>query len=83
MFSGPLNVAMILFMRESNHPTILERKTRRLKKELSRPDLRSQLEMQLPPREVLARSIVRPIKVSDTTMMQRRPLRCQSLMSSL
>jgi len=65
MFSGPLNVVMIFFMRESNHPTILETKTKRLKKELGRDDLHSQLEMRLPPREVLARSIVRPVKVSD------------------
>lgn len=59
----PLNILMFLFMQESNHPTILEKKTRRLRKELNRDDLRSQLEMELPPREVLARSLVRPIKV--------------------
>lgn len=63
MGSGPLNIAMFMFMKESNHPTILERKTKRLKKELGRDDLHSHLEMRLPPREVLARSIVRPIKV--------------------
>lgn len=64
MGSGPLNVAMLLFMNESNHPTILMKKTERLKKELGREDLHSHLEMRLPPREVLVRSIVRPIKVS-------------------
>lgn len=63
MASGPLNIVMILFMQESNHSTILEKKTRRLKEELGRDDLHSQLEMRLPPREVLARSIVRPVKV--------------------
>lgn len=62
MGSGPLNIIMIFFMHESNHPTILERKTKRLKKELGRPNLHSQLEMRLPPRQVLARSIVRPVK---------------------
>ncbi|KAJ4297846.1 hypothetical protein N0V90_005742 [Kalmusia sp. IMI 367209] len=62
MGSGPLNVVMFFFMKESNHPTILERKTRRLKKELGREDLHSHLEMRLPPRQVLARSIVRPVK---------------------
>ncbi|KAF2792782.1 MFS multidrug transporter [Melanomma pulvis-pyrius CBS 109.77] len=62
MGSGPLNIAMFMFMKESNHPTILEKKTKRLKKELGRDDLHSHLEMRLPPREVLARSIVRPIK---------------------
>ncbi|KAF2257018.1 putative MFS multidrug transporter [Trematosphaeria pertusa] len=62
MASGPLNIFMILFMQESNHPTILEKKTKRLRKQLGRDDLHSHLEMRLPPREVLARSIVRPIK---------------------
>ncbi|KAF2708406.1 MFS general substrate transporter [Pleomassaria siparia CBS 279.74] len=62
MGSGPLNIAMFVFMQESNHPTILKRKTRRLKKELGRNDLHSHLEMRLPPREVLARSIARPVK---------------------
>lgn len=62
MGSCPLNIAMIFLMRESNHPTILERKTKRLNKELGRHDLHSQLEMRLPPRQVLARSIVRPAK---------------------
>lgn len=60
----PLNVLMFFFMRESNHSTILEKKTRRLRRELGRNDLRSKLELQLPPRQVLIRSLVRPIKVS-------------------
>ncbi|KAF2017158.1 putative MFS multidrug transporter [Aaosphaeria arxii CBS 175.79] len=62
MASGPLNIFMIFLMKESNHPTILQKKTNRLKKELGRDDLRSQLEMPLPPRAILTRSIVRPIK---------------------
>ncbi|KAF2741000.1 MFS general substrate transporter [Polyplosphaeria fusca] len=62
MGSGPLNIAMFLFMRESNHPTVLAKKTKRLRKELDRNDLHSQLELQLPPLEVLLRSIVRPVK---------------------
>ncbi|KAL5384265.1 hypothetical protein DPSP01_005409 [Paraphaeosphaeria sporulosa] len=62
MGSGPLNIAMIFCMRESNHPTILSRKTIRLRKSLHRPDLRSHLEIHLPPRQLLARSIVRPAK---------------------
>ncbi|KAL1606816.1 hypothetical protein SLS60_004225 [Paraconiothyrium brasiliense] len=62
MGSGPLNIVMIIFMHESNHSTILEKKTRRLKQQLGRDDLHSQLEMRLPPRQVLARSIVRPAK---------------------
>ncbi|KAH7392747.1 putative MFS multidrug transporter [Pyrenochaeta sp. MPI-SDFR-AT-0127] len=62
MATGPLNILMFFFMRESNHPTILEKKVARLRKELGRDDLRSQLEMQLPPGQVLTRSLVRPIK---------------------
>ncbi|KAF2464969.1 MFS general substrate transporter [Lindgomyces ingoldianus] len=62
MGSGPLNIIMVFFMSESNHPTILEKKARRLKKEQGRDDLHSYLEMRLPPHEVLARSIVRPVK---------------------
>lgn len=63
MATVPLNILMFLFMRESNHPTILEKKTQRLRKELGREDLHSQLEMRMPPRQVLARSLVRPLKV--------------------
>lgn len=63
MATGPLNILMFFFMQESNHPTILEKKAARLRKELKRDDLRSQLEMKLPPRQVLSRSLVRPIKV--------------------
>ncbi|KAH7075605.1 putative MFS multidrug transporter [Paraphoma chrysanthemicola] len=62
MVTIPLNILMFLFMQDSNHPTILERKTRRLSKELDRNDLRSQLELPLPPRDVLARSLMRPMK---------------------
>jgi hypothetical protein len=64
MVTVPTNVLMFFFMRESNHPTILEKKTRRLRKELGREDLRSQLEIKLPPRQVLTRSLVRPVKVA-------------------
>ncbi|KAF2749116.1 putative MFS multidrug transporter [Sporormia fimetaria CBS 119925] len=62
MASVPVNILMFFLMDESNHPTILQRKTKRLRKELGRDDLRSQLESPLPPREILARSIVRPMK---------------------
>lgn len=65
MATIPLNILMFFFMQESNHPTILEKKAARLRKELGRDDLHSQLEMKLPPRQVLARSLVRPIKVSQ------------------
>ena len=64
MANVPLNILMFIFMRESNHPTILEKKTQRLRIELGRDDLHSQLEMRMPPRQVLTRSLIRPIKVN-------------------
>jgi hypothetical protein len=67
--SGPVNILMLFLMQESNHPTILENKTRRLRKELGREDLHSHLEMRMPPRQVLARSLVRPAKVMSCSML--------------
>jgi len=63
MATVPMSTLMFFFMQESNHPTILERKTQRLREELGRDDLRSQLQVNLPPRQVLTRNLVRPIKV--------------------
>jgi hypothetical protein len=63
MATVPLNISMFFFMRESNHPTILEKKTRRLKQEFGRDDLHSQLEIKLPPRQILTHALVRPMKV--------------------
>ncbi|KAF2808674.1 MFS general substrate transporter [Mytilinidion resinicola] len=62
MASGPFNLLMVFFMDESNHATILQRKTDRLRKELGRDDLHSQLEIRMTSRELLAKSIVRPMK---------------------
>lgn len=74
MATIPINILMFIFMKESNHPTILEKKTRHLRKELGRNDLRSQLEMKLPPRQVLTRSLVRPMKVSDDRVIDFKTL---------
>jgi hypothetical protein len=63
MLIGPTMIAMFIFMKESNHPTILAKKAARLRKELGRDDLRSQLQPDLPPREILIRAMIRPIKV--------------------
>ncbi|OCK75390.1 MFS general substrate transporter [Lepidopterella palustris CBS 459.81] len=62
MASGPFNIIMIFFMDESNHTTILERKTKRLQRELGRDDLHSQLEIRMSSLELLKKSIVRPMK---------------------
>jgi multidrug resistance protein len=64
MVSGPFNLLMFFFMKESNHSTILQRKTDRLRKELGREDLHSQLEIRMSSGELLVKSIVRPLKVS-------------------
>jgi hypothetical protein len=63
MVTVPTNILMFFFMRESNHPTILEAKTRCLRKDLDWEGLRSQLEIKLPPRQVLTRSLVRSMKL--------------------
>ena len=62
-FTGPATVLMTLLMNESYHPTILHRKTERLRKELNRPELQSQLQFTLAPKELLWRSLIRPTKL--------------------
>jgi hypothetical protein len=74
MASGPTNLLMFFLMKESNHSTILEKKAKRLRKQLGRNNLHSYLEMRFPPREVLARSIVRPMKVGSTSFSSMRQL---------
>jgi hypothetical protein len=50
-------------MRETYAPTILERKTRRLRKETGNPNLRSKLDSGLSPKDLFLFSIVRPTKM--------------------
>jgi MFS family permease len=54
---------MLVFLRETYAPRILELKARRLRKETGNPNLRSKLDTGLAPRELLIRSIVRPSKM--------------------
>lgn len=50
-------------MQETYGPTILEKKTKRLQKETGNMNLRSKLHVDLPPRELFIRAIVRPAKL--------------------
>lgn len=50
-------------MFEPYAPAILEKKARRLRKELNRPDLQSKLALQVSKSELLKRSLLRPLKL--------------------
>jgi len=50
-------------MKETYAPTILERKTKRLRKETGNPNLRSKLDSGLTPKDLFLFSIVRPTKM--------------------
>jgi len=63
IFAGAFSILFFFVGRETYHPTILARKTARLRKETGNPNLRSKLDSDLPPKEVVIRSIVRPMKM--------------------
>jgi MFS family permease len=63
IFAGFFALCLYFFGRETYHPTLLARKTKRLQKEIGNMDLRSKLDSGLAPREIFLRSIVRPIKM--------------------
>lgn len=63
IFAGFFASCMFVFSRETHPATLLARKTKRLQKETGNPNLRSKLDSGLPPREIFARSIVRPLKI--------------------
>jgi hypothetical protein len=54
---------MMIFLRETYAPRILELKARRLRKETGNPNLRSKMDSGLNPKTHLIRSIVRPMKM--------------------
>jgi hypothetical protein len=54
---------MFLFLRETYAVRILDLKAKRLRKETGNPNLRSKMDSGLSPRDLFARSIVRPIKM--------------------
>lgn len=60
---GGILISAFVFMRETYAPTILERKTKRLQRSTGNIHLRSKLDSGLTTQQLLARSIVRPIKM--------------------
>ncbi|KAI1446987.1 MFS general substrate transporter [Annulohypoxylon stygium] len=63
ILSGSLSLAALLFLRETNARVLLQKKTERLRKETGNNNLTSKLQSKLSPRELFARSTVRPIKM--------------------
>jgi multidrug resistance protein len=61
--SGVLSVVAVLFVQESYPYVLLERKTKRLRKETGNTALRSKLDTGKTPRELFAFSIFRPLKM--------------------
>ncbi|KAK1811929.1 hypothetical protein LTR12_013716 [Friedmanniomyces endolithicus] len=61
--TGAVTIAGFFFMRETYAPVILERRAKRLRKETGNPDLRSKLAIDLPPKTLFLRAIVRPTKL--------------------
>ncbi|CAK7202204.1 hypothetical protein SEUCBS139899_004926 [Sporothrix eucalyptigena] len=63
IISGFLTVVLFFSMRETYAPLLLERKTRRLRKETGNQQLRSKLDAGLSPRDYFKRGIFRPLKM--------------------
>ncbi|KAI2621772.1 MFS general substrate transporter [Hypoxylon sp. NC1633] len=63
IMTGSLGLASVIFLRETNATVLLQRKTDRLRTETGNVKLVSKLDLKLSPREILIRSIVRPIKM--------------------
>lgn len=61
--SGFITVTFFVFSAETYAPVLLERKTRRLRRETGNMNLRSQLDEGLLPRDYFVRGIVRPFKM--------------------
>ncbi|KAJ9663466.1 hypothetical protein H2201_005674 [Coniosporium apollinis] len=63
IIAGATTAASFVLLRETYAPVLLDRKAARLRKETGNPDLKSKLHSGLPPKELFARSIVRPTKM--------------------
>ncbi|KAK9413641.1 putative Bicyclomycin resistance protein [Seiridium unicorne] len=61
--AGALSLVMLVTMKETYHPLLLQRKTERLRKETGNQLLRSQLDNGLSPRDYFKRGIIRPMKM--------------------
>jgi len=63
ILAGVVTIGMMVFLRETYAPVILARKTKRLQKETGNENLRSKMDTGLSPKELLKRSLIRPIKM--------------------
>ena len=61
--TGVASIVALLVMSETYAPTILANKTKRLQKETGNMNLRSKTHVDLPPKELFIRAIVRPAKL--------------------
>ena len=61
--SGLIGVATVIFMRETNYTVLLQRKARRARKETGNDKLVPKLTRNETPKQMLARAIVRPLKL--------------------
>ncbi|KAK4500100.1 hypothetical protein PRZ48_008286 [Zasmidium cellare] len=61
--TGGIAIIALIFLRETYAPTLLDRKTKRLRKETGNMNLRSKLDNGLTPRQLFIRAIVRPTKL--------------------
>ncbi|KAI0166762.1 major facilitator superfamily domain-containing protein [Hypoxylon sp. FL1284] len=63
ILSGSLSLVALAFLQETNQTTLLQWKTERLRKETGSANLTSKLALEITPRELFTRSIIRPIKM--------------------
>ncbi|WEW56773.1 hypothetical protein PRK78_002225 [Emydomyces testavorans] len=61
--SGAITINTFIFLRESYHPILLARKTKRLIKETGNQNLKSALDMGIHPKQLFLQSIIRPTKM--------------------
>lgn len=61
--SGATAVVGVVVLRETNPAVLLKWKTKKLRKETGKPNLRSKLDLGLPKKEMFIRAIVRPSKL--------------------
>jgi multidrug resistance protein len=61
--TGTFTILITFFMKESYATLVMMRKTERLRKELNRPELQSQLQLKLTPKQLIRRSLIRPSKL--------------------
>ena len=63
IISGLFSILSAIFLRETYATTILDRKTKLLRKEAGNQELRSKLDSGLSPKELFIRSIIRPTRL--------------------